>query len=101
MDRILEQTIPPLSCAMRARMARLLDEVGVAHLDARETGPARHCFARALKHQWTGRDALLFGLTFLPLSLSDRLRRTVTGLRTMCRRQVPHVAPSWVNLVQR
>jgi hypothetical protein len=101
MDRILEQTNAPLSSAMRDRMASLLDQVGVSHLDAREIEPARRCFGRALRLQWSCRDALLLALTFLPPGVTDHLRRTGTVLRKLCRRQGPQDAPVWVNLVQR
>jgi glycosyltransferase involved in cell wall biosynthesis len=98
LDRILAADRMPLSCAMRSRMAKLLDEVGVAQLDAREVALARRCFARALRQRWAWRDALLLALTFLPLGLSDRLRRTGTALRALGRKRVAGRAPSWVTL---
>jgi glycosyltransferase involved in cell wall biosynthesis len=53
--------------AMRVRVARLLDALGVAHLDADTPGgAARHCFGRALRTCWSWRAALLYALCFLP-----------------------------------
>jgi glycosyltransferase involved in cell wall biosynthesis len=98
MDRILDRTVAPLSGPMRGRMARLLDEVGVAHLDARETELARHAFARALQYRWSWRDALLLGLTFLPLRLSEGARRAATRLRALRRKEAISRIPSWVCL---
>jgi glycosyltransferase involved in cell wall biosynthesis len=98
LDRILGCTAVPLTVEMRGRMAKLLDEVGVAHLDAGEAALARHCFARALQHRWNWREVLLLGLTFFSPIVSDGVRRAVAGLRSLSRRQVIHRAPAWVSL---
>jgi glycosyltransferase involved in cell wall biosynthesis len=98
LDRILDNTDAPLTREMRDRMAKLLDQVGVAHFDARDAKLARQCFARALQYRWSGRYALLLALTFLPPRFSDGTRRAVTGLRTLGRKQVVRRAPSWVTL---
>lgn len=63
------------SAPLRARLARILDELGVAHLDAGVPRLARPCFARALRMQWSKRAALLFAITFMPSVASECLRR--------------------------
>jgi glycosyltransferase involved in cell wall biosynthesis len=98
LDRIVSNTIAPLSPEMHGRMAKLLDEVGVAHFDVREVAVARRCFARALQHRWSWRNALLLSLTFLPWRWSEGVRRAATALRTLGRKPVVHRAPSWVSL---
>jgi hypothetical protein len=60
---------------MRARVARLLDELGIAHLDARTPQRARSCFVRSLKFRWSLRAALLWVACFLPYSGINWLRR--------------------------
>jgi hypothetical protein len=87
--RLLERTVGPrglrVSGPMRARVARLLDELGVAHLDARSPRLARPCFARSLGFRWSCRAALLCALCFLPYSGIEWLRRQ----RKRWRRQTP------------
>lgn len=63
------------SVPMRVRVAQLLDELGVAHLDARRPRAARSCFARILRMRWSSRAALLYVASFLPFSGIDWLRR--------------------------
>jgi glycosyltransferase involved in cell wall biosynthesis len=76
---LLERTLGPrgmrASTEMRARIARLLDALGVAHLDARSLRKARAYFARSLRFRWSMRAALLCMVCFLPNSGIDWLRR--------------------------
>lgn len=77
--RLLERTVGPReihsSAPLRARFARILDQLGVAHLDAHAPRLARPCFARALRMRWSSRAALLFAASFLPATAIDWLRR--------------------------
>ncbi|HTU93556.1 MAG TPA: glycosyltransferase family A protein [Gemmataceae bacterium] len=88
--RLLERTVRPRdiydSTPLRTRFARLLDELGVAHLDACSPRLARSCFARALRMRWSSRVALLFTASFLPSATIGwlrcqraRWRKSVTG----------------------
>jgi hypothetical protein len=76
---ILERTLGPrgmrASAAMRSRVAKLLDELGVAHLDAKAPRRARSCFARSLGYRWSMRAASLCVVCCLPYSGIDWLRR--------------------------
>jgi glycosyltransferase involved in cell wall biosynthesis len=82
---LLERTLGPeglgTTPVMRARVAQLLDELGVAHLDAGEVRPARRCFGRALRLRWSRRMALLYTLSLLPPRGVNWLR----GLRARAR----------------
>ncbi len=77
--RLLERELAALggrpSPVLRARLARLLDALGVAHLDAEEPRAARPFFARALGARWSGRAALLYAASFLTPAGIAWLRR--------------------------
>jgi glycosyltransferase involved in cell wall biosynthesis len=98
LERILGETRTKLSEEMRVRMARLLDEVGVAHLDASDIKPARRCFAKALGHRFSLRDTALLGLTYLPTSWINHLRRARTNLQSLRRPKVATRVPWWASL---
>jgi glycosyltransferase involved in cell wall biosynthesis len=88
--RLLERTLGQrglrASSAMRTRVAQLLDELGVAHLDASVPVQARACFARALMLRWSRRVALLYAVCFLPSSGIEWMRRQRARWR---RRETP------------
>lgn len=77
--RLLERTVGLReihnSNPLRMRFAQILDELGVAHLDAQAPRLARPCFARALRMRWSSRAALLYAASFLPATAIDWLRR--------------------------
>jgi hypothetical protein len=76
------------SFAMRKRVAQLLDELGVAYLDAQSPRLAQPCFARSLGFHWTVRAALIWTACFLPCSGIEWLRRQLKRWR---RRTSPSV----------
>jgi glycosyltransferase involved in cell wall biosynthesis len=67
--------------AMRARVAALFDELGVAHLDARDARAARRCFFRELCLRRSMRATVLWALCHLPVPVIARLRRARDGWR--------------------
>jgi glycosyltransferase involved in cell wall biosynthesis len=77
--RLLERTLGQEGLAatpvLRARVAQLLDELGVAHLDAGDVRQARRCFGRAFRLRWSRRAAVLYTLSLLPARGVDWLRR--------------------------
>jgi cellulose synthase/poly-beta-1,6-N-acetylglucosamine synthase-like glycosyltransferase len=99
-ERLVAETRTPPSAEMRARMAKLLDEVGVAHLDAGDVELARQCFGRALKNQYSWRAAVLLALALLPLPLINRLRRARAGLRKLWEVNTATDRPVWTTLRQ-
>lgn len=74
MERVL--TIEELgqSAALRARMAQLLESLGMANLDAGDNSMARHYFVKAMHSQRTRRRIMLCLASFVPHSCLDRLR---------------------------
>jgi hypothetical protein len=82
---ILERTLGPegltATRTMRARVAQLLDELGVAHLDAGQMRPARRCFGRALRMRWSRRAAMLYLVSLLPARGANWLRRVRSAVR--------------------
>jgi glycosyltransferase involved in cell wall biosynthesis len=60
---------------IRARVAELLHDLGMAHLDANAPRLARRCFARALRLRWERRLALLYVVSLLPGKGINWLRR--------------------------
>lgn len=77
--RVLERTVGLKgihdSAPLRARVARILNELGVYHLDAHAPRLARSCFARALRMRCSSRTVLLLAATFLPSMGLEWLRR--------------------------
>lgn len=83
--RVLEQALadpaPAHPAAMAGRLAQLLEELGVAHLDAGDSRAARPCFARALGAAPSLRRAGLWAASLLPVPVVGGLRRAWSGLR--------------------
>jgi glycosyltransferase involved in cell wall biosynthesis len=77
------------SPAMRKRVARLLDHLGVAHLDAQTPKPARLCFGRAMRLWWSWRAALLYLICFLPPGSIDWVRRQRSRRKRVSPRPTP------------
>jgi glycosyltransferase involved in cell wall biosynthesis len=75
LERILGEEQLRGNRAMRVRVARLLDELGIAHLDAQAPRLARRCFGRALRNCWSQRAAVLFAVCCLPPPMITWLRR--------------------------
>jgi glycosyltransferase involved in cell wall biosynthesis len=74
-ERALGESTQAPSRELRARLANLLDALGVAHLDAEGPRAARPYFARALRARWSARAALLYAASFLPPGGIAWLRR--------------------------
>ena len=76
--RMLAKHVPSsvrdASPALRRRFARAHEELGIAHLDARDRIQARQCFGHSLREERTLRRAALYASTLLPLGLTDLLR---------------------------
>src|SRR5262249_54384157 len=83
---------------MRQRRTALLDQLSIAHLDARDVAGARECSRRSLRLRWSWRNALLLALTLLPFSWSEPLRRAGTRLRAFARRRHSVAVPSWTKV---
>jgi glycosyltransferase involved in cell wall biosynthesis len=99
-ERLVEETRTPPSAEMRARMATLLDEAGIAHLDAGNVELARQCFAKALRKRYSWRDVVLLALALLPPPLITRLRRARAGLRMLWGVNAATSRPVWTALRQ-
>lgn len=65
---------------LRGRFARAYEELGIAHLDARDRTQARRCFGQALRGERTLRRAALYAASLLPLGLTDLLRSAKSGV---------------------
>jgi glycosyltransferase involved in cell wall biosynthesis len=80
-ERALASPAPAPGPAIQGRLAQLLEELGVAHLDAGQPRAARPCFARALVAAPSLRRAALLGASGLPVSVLEALRKAWCGLR--------------------
>lgn len=67
------------SPALRGRFARAHEELGIAHLDARDRIQARRCFGQSLREERTLRRAALYAASLLPPGLTDLLRSAKSG----------------------
>ena len=83
LERLLGEQAGPTSGPMKRRVANILENLGVAHFDARECKLARRCFARALGARWSVRTSLLYVASFLPCLVLDKLRGSVKRLRRL------------------
>lgn len=70
----------PCTSALEARIARVHEELGVAHLDAGDPGAARGEFLRALRRHATLRRAALCAASLLPCWAIRVLRRAKARL---------------------
>jgi glycosyltransferase involved in cell wall biosynthesis len=78
------------TAVMRARVATLLGELGVAYLDADNPRAARRCFRRAFGMCWSSRAAVLYAVCLFP-------PRAVAWLRWLRARWVArHLPPATV-----
>jgi glycosyltransferase involved in cell wall biosynthesis len=75
LERVLGRRGLQASPAMRSRVAALLDQLGVAHLDAGDPRRARPCFGRAVGLRRSVRTASLYAVSFLPPGAIDWVRR--------------------------
>jgi glycosyltransferase involved in cell wall biosynthesis len=94
--RLLERyTSGRFTGPLRPRFARLLEELGLAHLEARESAPARRYFGRALRTQPSRRNAMLYALSFLPGGCAERLLHLRARLRRLAGHRPPDHLPAW------
>ncbi len=80
---------------LRPRLARLLEELGLAHLEARESAPARRYFGRALRTTPSRRNAMLYALSFSPGGCAGRLLDLRARLWRLVGHQPPDDLPVW------
>jgi glycosyltransferase involved in cell wall biosynthesis len=85
----------PADRSLRPRLAQVLEELGLAHLEARERGLARRYFARALRLRPSDRRAALLGLALLPAGCGEWLRRTRARVRRLAGGRPPGHLPAW------
>jgi CTP:molybdopterin cytidylyltransferase MocA len=81
---------------LRARVAGLLEELGVALLDEGQLEAAGAAFRRALAARWSGRRALLWLATRLPDSAVRGLRDGRVRLQRWRGQPGPGNVPTWV-----
>jgi hypothetical protein len=104
--RILEKIAPGdgknRTGAMRKRMACLFQELGTEHLDGHERRIARQYFAKSLGVEWSGRGALLYAASFLPVQIIDYVRTATASVRGVLRRKEHSMgsSPSWAKAVR-
>jgi glycosyltransferase involved in cell wall biosynthesis len=82
--RVLERALPGPTAApvaIHGRLAQLLEELGVAHLDAGDPRKARPCFARALRAAPSLRRGGLWAASLLPVRVVEGLRKAWYGMR--------------------
>jgi glycosyltransferase involved in cell wall biosynthesis len=80
---------------LRSRLAQLLEDLGQAHLEARESGPARRYFARALRLRPSRRRAAFYALSLLPGSCAEGLCRLRAWVRRLAGHRPPAHMPVW------
>ncbi|MFO0811527.1 MAG: glycosyltransferase [Gemmataceae bacterium] len=95
LERVVGEADLVATPAMRQRLVSLLDQLSIAQLDARDRAGARVSVWRSLKLRWSGRNALLLGLTAFPCSWNERFRAAWTKLRAMAQRRGSTGVPSW------
>lgn len=97
--RVLEKAVGDRnwfgSPSLRMRVAQLLDQLGVSHMDAREHALARACFARAMRTHWSARACMLYLASFLPPYALSCVRWSRTSLRRERPVASEHVVPAW------
>jgi glycosyltransferase involved in cell wall biosynthesis len=80
---------------MKNRLVKLLDELGVAYLDAQNHRLARQCFARALGLRRSMRVAALYAASFLPAGSLKLLREAKYYVGQFVGRRSESAVPAW------
>ena len=83
----------------RKSFARILSELGVEHLDARDIVGARACFKRAMHLCPNARNILYAGCSQLPLMTINLLRRARSHSRSILGRKTHSNVPEWTGRI--
>jgi glycosyltransferase involved in cell wall biosynthesis len=98
--RLLERHLggtPPKS--LRPRLASLLQELGRVHLLVSESSKARHYFARSIQLRLSRRNALFYGMSYLPSAVVRGLWRAKSWLSDRKEAASTNRIPAWVDQV--
>lgn len=97
--KLLDRLVPPIQlksdAKLRNRFFWLFNQLTIANLDVNDKNAARASSTRALQMKWSLRNALIWLLTFFPLSCISAIRSTYTHVKP---KYVPHESnhvPSW------
>jgi glycosyltransferase involved in cell wall biosynthesis len=95
LERFLGDFARLTSPESRARVVQILDELGVAHLDAGDHRQARACFRRALRLGRSRRLTLLYFGSFMPPAVLNTMRFARQRLRRALGSRNGNLVPAW------